>query len=127
MAGQPGRSGGARPGAGRPKGSKNAKPRAKPGPKPSADPPAPEDGAAVTPNALKPADDPLDFLLGVMNNLAADPRLRVRAAIAAVQYKHTKRGDGGKRDEVADKAKKAGAGRFAPPKPPLKLVGNSGA
>lgn len=43
---------------------------------------------------------------------------QIRAAIAAVQYTHTKKGDGGKKDEEAEKAKKAGAGKFAPTAPP---------
>jgi hypothetical protein len=38
--------------------------------------------------------------------------IQVRAAIAAVQYTHTKKGDGGKRDEAAEAAKKAAAGKY---------------
>jgi hypothetical protein len=49
--------------------------------------------------------------------------IQVRAAIAAVQYTHTKRGDGGKKEEVAGKAKTAGQGKFKPSPTPLKLVG----
>ena len=48
--------------------------------------------------------------------------IQVRAAIAAVQYTHTKRGDGGKKDEAAEKAKKVAA-KFKPTAAPLKLVG----
>ena len=44
--------------------------------------------------------------------------LQVRAAIAAVQYTHTKKGDGGKKDEQADAAKKAAGGKFAASAPP---------
>ncbi len=52
--------------------------------------------------------------------------LQVRAAIAAVQYTHTKRGDGGKKEEQADKAKKAASGnRFAAAAPP-RLVAAGG-
>ena len=51
--------------------------------------------------------------------------LQVRAAIAAVQYTHTKKGDGGIKDERADKAQKAGAGKFAAAQPP-KLVAANG-
>lgn len=51
--------------------------------------------------------------------------LQVRAAIAAVQYTHMKKGDGGKKDETADKAKKAAGGRFASATPP-KLVASGG-
>jgi hypothetical protein len=47
--------------------------------------------------------------------------LQVRAAIAAVQYTHTKKADGGKKEEQADKAQKA-ASKFAQTAAPLKLV-----
>ena len=97
MAGQPGRSGGKRPGAGR-----------KPAPPPDL--------------SVGQTDDALQFLLAVMNDPEAPLAHRVRSAVAAVQYQHTKRGDGGKKDEAADKAKKAAGGKFGPAKPPLKLV-----
>jgi len=71
------------------------------------------------------ADTPLDFLIGVMNDPMQEPRLRVRAAVAAAQYQHTKRGDGGKKDEKERAAKVAGAGKFSPAAPP-KLVVNNG-
>jgi hypothetical protein len=48
--------------------------------------------------------------------------LQVRAAVAAAQYRHTKKGDGGKKEEAAEKAKKASTGRFAAATAPLKLV-----
>lgn len=51
--------------------------------------------------------------------------LQVRAAIAAVQYTHTKKGDGGKKDEAAEKSKKAAGGKFARAAPP-KLVAAGG-
>lgn len=94
MAGKPGRSGGARPGAGRK--------------------PKPPD----KPLTIK-ADDPLEFLLEVMQDPEANPTLRVRAAIAAVQYKHHKKGEGGSKDAKNKAAQDAGGGRFgagAPPK-----------
>jgi phage terminase small subunit len=94
MAGKPGRSGGARPGAGRP-----PKPQEPP-------PPAPPTG-----------DTPLAFLLGVMNDLAQEPALRVRAAVAAAQYVHMKKGDGGKKEEQDAKAGKAAA-KFSTAAPP---------
>jgi len=47
--------------------------------------------------------------------------LQVRAAIAAVQYTHTKKADGGKKEEQADKAQKA-ASKFTQTAAPLKLV-----
>lgn len=39
--------------------------------------------------------------------------IQVRAAIAAVQYTHTKKADGGKKEDKADAAKKA-ASKFQP-------------
>ena len=63
--------------------------------------------------------DPLDFLLSMQNDPLVDPRLRLRAAIAAAQYKHTKRGDGGKKEEKAAAASQAATtGRFAQKMPP---------
>lgn len=103
MAGKPGRSGGARPGAGR-------KPK------------LPKDPAPQLP--ATPNQDPLDFLLAVQNDADAAPALRVRAAIAAAQYVHIKKGDGGKKDERAERAKAAAGGKFAPPPAPKLVVNN---
>lgn len=99
MAGVKGKSGGARPGAGR-----------KPKPKPE---PVPLGGL-----------DMLEMLQQVALGYVDATPLQVRAAIAAVQYTHTKKGDGGKKEEVADKAKKA-ASKFAPAAAP-KLVASGG-
>ena len=90
--------GGARPGAGR-----------KPGPKPEP--------------AVVPGMDPLAFLEGVMRGLIEATPLQVRAAVAAAQYRHTKRADGGKKEEAAERAKKASDGKFSVRKPPLRVVG----
>ncbi len=100
MSGKPGKSGGARPGAGR---KKKEKPE--------------------TPAPAK-AEDPLKFLLGVMNDTAQDPQLRVKAAIAACQYTHQKKGEGGKKESKAEAAKKV-AGRFGPPTAPKLVVDNT--
>lgn len=102
MAGVKGRSGGARPGAGR-----------KPKPKPE-----PAQIPAIA------GQTPLDFLLSVQNDPAVDEKLRVRAAIAAAQYMHVKKGDGGIKDAKQEAAKKAGAGKFSAAAPPLALVRN---
>lgn len=77
---------------------------------------------AGEPAPLPVTDEPLTFLLAVQNDGTIDIRQRVRAAIAAAQYKHTKRGDGGKKDDDAARAKKAAGGKFAPASAPLKLV-----
>ncbi len=100
MAGMPGRSGGYRPGAGRK-------------PKP------------VAPLEAEVTDDPLHFLLAVMNDSAADPKLRVRAAVAAAQYVHTRTKDGGKKEAKQDAAQDAAAGKFQPAAPP-RLVSSRG-
>lgn len=101
MAGKPGKSGGARSGAGRP-------------------PKQQEEKQTI---ATSGDQTPLEFLLGVMNDNELDDKLRLDAAKTAAQYVHAKKGEGGKKDEQADKAKKAGAGKFAAAAPPLKLVG----
>ncbi len=50
--------------------------------------------------------------------------LQVRAAIAAVQYTHTKRSDGGKKEDQADKARNVAGGKFSSSSPPKLIVNN---
>lgn len=97
MAGKPGRSGGARPGAGR-----------KPQPKAPASPVVRIEGDG----------DMLKLLQDVALGRIESTPLQVRAAIAAVQYTHTKKGDGGKKDEQKAKAGQVLKGRFGPAAPP---------
>jgi phage terminase small subunit len=108
MAGVKGRSGGprknaggARPGAGRPK---------------KEQPPPP-------PPAQTDERDPLKFLLDVMQGTVEANMMQVRAAIAAAQYVHIKKADGGKKDEQAKKAGEV-AKRFATAAPPKLVVSN---
>jgi hypothetical protein len=120
MAGVKGRSGGARPGAGRKPGAKAASGLkvarvVEAGPVVASDPIHPAAGLVGGRDMLQMLQD---VALGVIE---ATPT-QVRAAIAAVQYTHTKRGDGGKKDEQADKAKKAATGKFRAAPAPLKLV-----
>ncbi len=96
MAGVKGKSGGVRAGAGR-------KPAAKQQPAPI------------------PPTDMLTLLQNVALGKTEATPLQVRAAIAAVQYTHTKRSDGGKKDAAEERAKKV-AGRFGARPAPLKLV-----
>jgi phage terminase small subunit len=129
MAGVKGRSGGARPGAGR-KGS----PRRTIGvvaPVPAERPADAKPVAPTTPpvqvaeaEELTIGDlgdvDPLAFLEAVMRNPLAADQLRVRAAVTVAAYRHSKKGDAGKKgakEEAARKASGAG-GRFAPATPP---------
>lgn len=67
----------------------------------------------------------LEMLQAVALGKVQATSLQVRAAIAAVQYTHTKRGDGGKKDAADEAAKKAaGASKFAAAPPPkLAAVG----
>ncbi len=64
--------GGKRPGAGRKKGVPNKRTQ--------------EVQAAVEASGLSP----LDYMLGVMRNTAAEPRERLNAAVAAAPYVHAK-------------------------------------
>ncbi len=111
--------GGARVGAGRPKGSskkaqtakstcKTSAASAKDTPTPSADLPGPELTATT----------PLDYMLAVMGNPHADPGRRDRMAVAAAPYLHGKLGEGGKKDRAQDAAKAAGGGKFRTSTPP---------
>lgn len=136
MAGVKGRSGGKRPGAGRPKGSgkKGVTVVAPATTKKTV--PGTEQAAAQAPTdpmatagqgqGTQPAtwyDNPLDFLIVAMNNPALEMPLRVRAALSAAQYKNTKPGDGGKKEQQAAAAKSAAA-KFRPSAPPpLRVVG----
>jgi hypothetical protein len=88
------------------------------------------DGPADAGGASEPVDvsrlDMLQLLQAVALGKVEATALQVRAAIAAVQYTHTKRGDGGKKEEAADKAKKAATGsRFSAAAPP-RLVAAGG-
>lgn len=69
--------------------------------------------------------DMLKLLQDVALGRIEASQIQVRAAIAAVQYTHTKRADGGKKEERDDAAKKAGAGKFSASAPP-KLVAAGG-
>lgn len=115
--------GGARPGAGR---KPKPKPEAvksttdKPDQKPESD--AKKRGSAHT--APQGNKDMLKFLQEVALGLTEASNTQVRAAIAAVQYTHTKKGDGGKKDELEEKAKKAAGGKFAVKAPPKLVVNN---
>ena len=107
MAGVKGRSGGARPGAGRK-------------PKPAAAIPAEvanlKDGEPFDP---RPALE--QVALGLLEVSPA----QLKALTALLPYVHTKKGEGGKKDQRAEAAKKAGVGRFTPSAPP-RLVAAGG-
>lgn len=107
MAGQPGKSGGKRSGAGR-----------KPAEVQKLEIPVPV-------NETLAHKDPKVFLLALMNDLEADIKLRADAAKSLMPFMHNKLGEGGKRDQQQDAAKKAAGGKFAATAPP-RLVSNNG-
>ena len=59
-------------------------------------------------------DDPLQFLIDVMNDKDNEMGLRLHAAKAALPYKHGKVAEKGKKETKADEAKQAtNSGKFA--------------
>jgi phage terminase small subunit len=99
--------GGYRPGAGRPrKAGKRSDETQKEA--------APDD-LPVNPTESR---TPLEFMLAVMNDPGQPPNRRDRMAIAAAPFIHARAGEKGKKEEDAEKAKRAGAGKFAPAAPP---------
>jgi phage terminase small subunit len=114
MAGVKGRSGGPR------KNSGGARPNS--GPKPKKSKPAGSANATVP--VLPPPATETDMLKHLQNialGYIDASTIQVRAAIAAVQYTHVKKGDGGKKDEK-QRAAEAVASKFNAAPPPLKLV-----
>ena len=112
-------SGGARPGAGRKKKAVSAV-TVELEPQPH--------GGALKRSHEKPVElpdlDMLEMLQAVALGKVMATALQVRAAIAAVQYTHTKRHDGGKKEEIGERSKKAAGGRFAASAPPKLIVNN---
>jgi hypothetical protein len=100
--------GGYRPGAGRPKGSRN---------KTRLETQADIQSAAAFENMT-----PLDYMLKVMRDQREDAGRRDRMAIAAAPFCHVRKGEGNGKTEKINRATIAGGGKFAPMKPPLKLV-----
>ncbi len=77
------------------------------------------------PHIPEKAGDPLEFMRQMMNDLAADPKLRLDAAKALAAFTVAKPGEQGKKEQKADAAKKAGAGRFGQIAPPRLAVNNT--
>ncbi|WP_296261637.1 MULTISPECIES: terminase small subunit [unclassified Pseudomonas] len=63
--------------------------------------------------------DPKEFLLATMNDFETDSKLRVDAAKALMPFIHPRKGEGGKKEEKENAAKKAAKGRFGAAPPPL--------
>lgn len=115
MSGVKGRSGGPRANSGGARKGAGRKPKAQP---------EEANVAGLPSDSTGERKDPLQFLEDVVNDPTAPLKDRIRAAVAAAQYKHTKRHDGGKLEEAQERAEKAAKGRFGVRPPPLKLVGN---
>ena len=103
MAGKPGMKGGggARPGSGR-------KPKV----------------VAVDLIKIGKDSDPKAFLMGIMDDETADPRVRIDAAKSLLPYCHPKLGEGGKKDQKQADAKKVAGGKFAASAPPKLVINN---
>lgn len=99
MAGVKGRSGGKREGAGR-----------KPAP------------PVLNASETLLTSDPKAFLTAVMNDPGTDMKLRTDAAKTLMPFMYEKKGEAGKKEQAADKAKSAASGRFAPKAPPKLAV-----
>lgn len=76
-------------------------------------------------DAMTSFTDPKAFLLAAMNDSRTEPKLRIDAAKALMPFVHKKLGEGGKKEQSAEAAKKV-ASRFAPAAPPPRLVANGG-
>lgn len=106
--------GGYRPGAGRPKGATAGKKKQV---KISGIP------IDILEDAATENLDPLTYMLRIMNDPVADPARRDRMAVSAAPFCHTRKGEGaGKKEEKADRAKAAGAGKFSTGRAPLAVV-----
>jgi phage terminase small subunit len=89
----------------------------------AAPPPAPKPTFDI--NAALMHSDPRAFLLAAMNDQELDARLRIDAAKALMPFTHSKLGEGGKKDQKQDAARKAGAGKYGSAEPP-KLAATNG-
>lgn len=66
--------------------------------------------------------DPIAFMTAMMNDVEADPKLRLDAAKAKAMFTIAKPGDVGKKEQKEKDAGKVAGGRFSPAKPPLSVV-----
>jgi phage terminase small subunit len=94
-------TGGARPGAGRPR--------------------KPPRLIGSDADALGESESPLDFMLRIMRDPTADSDLRVRMAVAAAVYVHPKP-EASKKEDAKEAAGKVGKGRLATPATPPRLI-----
>lgn len=78
----------------------------------------------VTLIEIPETEDPKVFLLAVMNKEDLDVKIRVDAAKTVMPFVHTKKGEGGKKDQANETAKKIAGGFVANQPPKLKAVGS---
>lgn len=74
--------------------------------------------------ALVNFSDPMAFLKAVMNEPEVDIKQRVEAAKALLPFEHQKKGEGGKKEQRQDAAKKAGTGKYGSAAPPKLAAAN---
>lgn len=91
-------------------------------PKEAVSAPGPQPGSFDLSQALAHRD-PRAFLLAAMNDALLEPKLRIDAAKALMPFEFAKKGEGGKKEQQADAAKKV-ASRFAPAAPPKLAAAN---
>ncbi|WP_010216633.1 terminase small subunit [Pseudomonas syringae group genomosp. 3] len=84
----------------------------------------PEQGGEYL-DCLPDTEDPLVWLLALMNEPRAKIFDRRNAAQTAVPYVHGKKGEAGKKEQKATAAKEASKGRYAAGRPPLSVVGRT--
>lgn len=70
-------------------------------------------------------EDPKEFLMAIMNDSSIDGRARIDAAKALMPYVHKRLGEGGKKEARKAEAKKVASGKYAPAEPPKLVVNNS--
>jgi phage terminase small subunit len=114
MAGVKGKSGGPRANSGGPRANSGGARANAGGARPGAGRP-PKDPDIV--DIAAKTDDPDEFLRAVQVNELVDIKIRVDAAKARMRFHHAAKGEGGKKDEKTNAAKKV-AGRFAQSAPP---------
>lgn len=81
----------------------------------AAPPPAPRPTFDIS--AALMHSDPKAFLLAAMNDGELEPKLRIDAAKALMPFTHAKLGEGGKKDQKQEEAKRV-ASRFGQAAPP---------
>ena len=87
-------------------------------------------GGALKRSKVAPVEQPDTDMLSLLQEIALGrvdaTTTQVRAAIAAVQYTHKKKGDAGKKEEKLVDAQNAASGRFGVPPAPPRLVASGG-